>query len=147
MEVYLLHNRSENNAIGKQYTSIARVSALIKGEISVENPTLILDYTEDSTGINYMYIGEYDRYYFINEIRHITGSRYEIKATVDVLESFKTDIKALSCIIDKQQSPTLSNKYINDGDWIATQREFTRIHEFPNGFNETGQYILICAGG
>lgn len=149
MNIDLMYNYSENNCINKVIATIDSVTdAVIKGDISVEKPTIILKYDGNIRGnINYLYIPEFNRYYFISDIVNLTGNRYEVMCEVDVLESFKFFILSLNCIIDKQQNDNMVDKYINDGSWIATQKEFTRIIEFANGFNETGEYILICAGG
>ena len=64
-----------------------------------------------------------------------------------MLESFKNNILNLDCIVDKQEKEIASNKYINDGSFVTTSKQFNRMIEFPNGFNEKGSYILICAGG
>ena len=96
---------------------------------------------------NYCYIPKFNRYYFIDEIVPITADRCIVKCRVDVLESFKDNILNLDCIVDKQEKEIASNKYINDGSFVTTSKQFNRMIEFPNGFNEKGSYILICAGG
>jgi hypothetical protein len=65
---------------------------------------------------------------------------------VDVLESFKTQIKAQTAIIDKQEARSETNLYINDGSFIDTEQTFNEIKNFQTGFNEVGQFILINAG-
>ena len=126
---------------------VISVNAIIKGELSVENPVLILDYTGDSNDINYMKIPELNRTYFINEIIKLTGQRYEVHGKSDVLESFKNDILNMNCIINKQQGATQSNMYLDDGSFIIENKEFQTALNFPNGFNDNGEYILITAGG
>ena len=96
---------------------------------------------------NYCFIPKFNRYYFIYEIVPITGDRCIVKCRVDVLESFKNSILNLDCIVDKQEKEIASNKYINDGSFVTTSKQFNRMIEFPNGFDEKGSYILICAGG
>ena len=147
MQVTLCNTPSERNIINKVIQDVISVSAVIKGELSVENPVLILDYTGDSNNINYMKIPELNRTYFINEIIKLTGQRYEVHGKSDVLESFKNDILAMNCIINKQQGATQANMYLDDGSFVTENREFNSIINFPNGFNDNGEYILITAGG
>lgn len=148
MEVILYKNVSENNCLGKNIQRITSLNCMIKGSISVINPTLIVTYDSgDINNINYCYIAEYERYYFITDITPTTGNRYIITCEVDVLESYKEEIRRLSCIIDKQQYDSNSNKYLNDGSLVVESREVKQISSFNNGFNETGTFILICAGG
>ena len=94
---------------------------------------------------NYCFIPKFNRYYFIDEIIPITGDRSIIKCKVDVLESFKDDIKSLTAIINKQE--TISDKFIDDGSWIVENKDFLQSYNFSNGFNDSGEFILITAGG
>lgn len=147
MLVTLCNTPSERNIIGKTIQVIQSVSAVIKGELSVENPVLILEFSGNADTINYMQIPELHRTYFINEVIHLTGQRYEIHGKSDVLESFKNSILGMSCVIDKQENPSLANMYFNDGSFISQEKEFIYTKNFPDGFNENGEFILITAGG
>lgn len=147
MEIKLYKNLSENNVIGKTLTQIKSVEANLKNDVSVINPTFILYYTDNILQSNYCFIPKFNRYYFIDEIVPITGDRCIVKCRVDVLESFKEDIKSLTVILDKTQSIYKSNKYLDDGSFVVENKDFNTIHNFPNGFNDEGTFILICAGG
>ena len=147
MEIKLYKNLSENNVIGKTLTQIKSVEANLKNDVSVINPILVLNYTANIFESNYCFIPKFNRYYFIDEIVPITGDRCIVKCRVDVLESFKEDIKSLIVILDKSQSIYKSNKYLDDGSFIVENKDFNTIYNFPNGFNEEGTFILICAGG
>ena len=147
MEIKLYKNLSENNVIGKTLTQIKSVEANLKNDVSVINPTFILYYTANILDSNYCFIPKFNRYYFIDEIVPITGDRCIVKCRVDVLESFKEDIKSLTVILDKSQSIYKSNKYLDDGSFVVENKDFNTIHSFPNGFNDEGTFILICAGG
>ena len=147
MEVILYKNSSENNVIGKSLAQIKSVEANLKNDVSIINPTFVLNYTANILNSNYCFIPKFNRYYFIDEIVPITGDRCIVKCRVDVLESFKEDIKSLTVILDKAQSIYKSNKYLDDGSFIVENKDFNTIYNFPNGFNEEGTFILICAGG
>ena len=147
MQVTLCNTPSERNIINKVIQNVATVNAVIKGELSIETPVLILDYDGNANNINYMSIPELHRTYFINDIIKLTGHRYEIHGKSDVLESFKSAILGMNCIINKQQSPMLSNMYFDDGSFVLENKEFNSVINFPNGFNNNGEYILITAGG
>ena len=147
MEVILYRNSSENNVIGKSLAQIKSVEANLKNDVSIINPTLVLNYTANILNSNYCFIPKFNRYYFIDEIVPITGDRCIVKCRVDVLESFKDDIKSLTVILDKAQSIYKSNKYLDDGSFVVENKDFNTIYNFPNGFNEEGTFILICAGG
>ena len=145
MEVILYKNSSENNVIGKSLAQIKSVECNLKNDVSVTNPTLILSYTHSILDSNYCFIPKFNRYYFIDEIIPIIGDRSIIKCRVDVLESFKDNIKSLTAIIDKQE--TIADKFIDDGSWIVENKDFLQSYNFSNGFNDSGEFILITAGG
>lgn len=147
MLINLIRNNSENNAINKSLTSISTENCVVKGSISMYTPSVILTYDGDMYDINYAYIEEYNRYYYVTDIVPTTGNRYELRLKCDVLESFRDDILNLRCIIDKQQNVDLSNKYINDGSYVVENKDYNTIYNFKQGFNETGTFILTCAGG
>ena len=145
MEVILYKNSSENNVIGKSLAQIKRVECNLKNDVSVVNPTFVLSYIDSILDSNYCFIPKFNRYYFIDEIIPITGDRSIIKCRVDVLESFKDDIKSLTAIINKQE--TIADKFIDDGSWIVENKDFLQSYNFSNGFNDNGEFILITAGG
>lgn len=148
MNIKLCSSVSEIVAINKVVSIIDDVSATIKGALSVENPVLILQYKSDiQSNVNYVYIPEYNRYYFVTDIINLTGGRYELHCKVDVLMSFKDYILNLSCIVDKQSSKDNANMYLDDGSFVVQSKEFVDTINFPRGFNDNGEFILITAGG
>lgn len=148
MNVKLCNNQSEANIINKRITELAERTCIIKGDLSVETPVILLQY--DSTNmpkVNYMKISDLNRCYYVTEVIDLTGGRYEIRGKVDVLESFKDQILGLSVIIDKQAQITQVNRYIDDGSYVVENKEYNTVLNFPTGFNDAGEYILITAGG
>ena len=149
MDIKLCNNASETNIINKRITDVHTVSgATIKGNLSYENPVIVLAYSDSiAHNINYMKITELNRCYFITDIINLTGGRYEIHGKVDVLESFKAQILQLSAIIDKQSNISNVNMYLDDGSFMVENKEFNTVINFPGGFNDGGEYILVTAGG
>ena len=94
-----------------------------------------------------MYIEEFDRYYFIDEIVSVRNKLWTIRASVDVLMSFRTDILESMIIADKIEDEVAANLYLDDGSFVMDSRMYNEVKEFPSGLNENGTYILICAGG
>lgn len=147
MLVNFYKNTSENNAINKNIDIVTSKDCVIKSNISVMKPSLIVTYDGNIDEINYCYISEYGRYYYIDNITLMTGNRYSVECSVDVLMSFKDYIRNLDCIIDKAQNRSNANTYLNDGSFVTQSNEVHSIINFPNGFNDNGTFILICAGG
>lgn len=135
---------NKNNYISNRFVlegSFRKATSALNIEIDIEktNP-LLYKY-------NYMYIEEFGRYYFIDDIVSVRNRLWTIHATVDVLMSFSSDILSTECIIDKVENESVANLYLDDGSFVMDSRKYNEVKEFPNGLNETGQYILICAGG
>lgn len=149
MRVTFYRNNSEDNAINKSLTPVTTLNNVVaKGNVDVVNPTIIVefdrDYTED---INYAYIEDFDSYYFLDRPIAMLGTRCAIQLKRDALETFKSDILQLTAIVDKTEEQGKSNMYLNDGSFVVQSNEYNRVMNFPNGFNENGTFILICAGG
>lgn len=145
MQLTLMYNSSERNVVGKTITSLFTVVATIKGDTSIIRPTFILQYDSDYlSNVNYLYCPETHRYYYVDNINVLTGQRIELECSVDVLQSFKTEILQQTAIINKQEST--ANLYFNDGSFVTDSRDFYTIKTFSNGFTQNGQYILITAG-
>lgn len=65
---------------------------------------------------------------------------------VDVLMSYKEQIKNLNVIINNSEE-TGANNYLSGNQWITNVKNTTSIVNFPNGLNDNGEFILITAGG
>lgn len=145
MHLTLFFNASERKVIGKSLQNLGTTTGILKGDASITSPVFILQSDNDYlSGVNYLYWQETGRYYYIDDIELMTGGRMAVYCSVDVLESFKNQIKAQTVILSKQEN--LANMYYNDGSFIKDTRAFYTILNFPYGFNEVGEFILINAG-
>lgn len=130
-----ISNRFTMNGTIKDITSAMEIVI----EIEKTNPV--------KYNYNYMYISEFNRYYFIDDIKLLGNNRWLISGSVDVLYSFMNDILNTTVIIDKSENELNANLYLDDGSFVMDSRKYNEVKEFPNGLNENGSYILICAGG
>ena len=131
--------------IGKALTAGGSYSCTLKDTTSVLNPVLILKTSDPVYNYNYLYIQEFGRYYFINDIRSVNNNVWEISAHVDVLETYKTAILANSAVIKRQASQY--NLYLDDPDFHAYNYERIQTLKFPaNTFNKNLNYVLVVNG-
>ena len=144
MQIKFYYNSSEKNKIGKSLSKELTMNGNLRDECSVISPTILVEHSNLSD-YNYVYIPEFKRYYFITEMTIVRNNLWRISLKVDVLESFKSDILNLSCIVDKQQNQSYNN-YIDDGSYINRADSFVEISNYQNGFNSSGEFILITAG-
>lgn len=146
MVIDLYINSSENNRVSKVLSGKFELTGTLRGETNVINPEILIEHT-NPTGYNYAYIPEFNRYYFINEFTSVRNGLWRVRLTVDVLETYKKQIKQMPAIIDKQQNKGNSNLYLNDGSYVIDSRSYNTILNFSGGFNNGGEFILITAGG
>lgn len=144
MEIQLCINNSEVNKINKVLSDSISLQGTLKSETSVVRPEILIE-IENPSRFNYAYIPEFNRYYFINDITSVNNNLWRISMNVDVLESFKTEILSQNCIIEKS---TLGfDLYLPDENLVTLVKTKTDIVNFPSGLLDTGEFILITAGG
>lgn len=146
MNITLYTTNDDRRKLVKTKSVITSLSCEVKDKNDMLSPVAIVNYNEDILNCNYAYIEEFDRYYFVY-ITSLNGGRFMLEMNEDVLSSLADKIINIPVLLDKTELLANSNKYFNDGSYIATQKEFIRLYEFANGFNETGTYILIACGG
>ncbi len=109
------------------------------------HPRIKINFNSDFLKCNYAYISEFNLYYFVKIVVNDNQSMTLI-LDCDFLMSYSEDVLNLNVIVDRQEN--LNNPYFEDGSTYLTQvSEFTEIVNFPKGFNENGEFILITAGG
>lgn len=145
MNIILYVNNSEKNKIGKNLTNDFSISGTLRDATNIINPVILIELNEIGN-YNYCYISSFNRYYFITDITVIRTGLYAISLMVDVLESFKTDIKNLSVILLNTQNVGVNN-YLSSPVFRNNVKAKTDIINFPSGLNDTGEFILITAGG
>ena len=144
MQIKLYKNLSEVNTIGKTLTEESVRTGTLKDGGSVLSPSVVLT-GENLSGFNYAYIPQFSRYYFIKEITSVKSGLWEISMRVDVLESYKEQIKAQKAVVERQENEY--NLYLNDPEWKVYTNKQVLTREFPSGFLDSGNYFLTVVGG
>ena len=146
MTISFYNNVSEKEKIGKTLKNKKSLTGFLKQATSVINPIITIE-IENPSQFNYCHIPQFHRYYFINDMINVRNNLWEIHMKVDVLESFKTQIKANKAIVEKSEQTASSNEYFNDGStFFHDSREYNEIAMFQRGFDTAPSYILITAG-
>lgn len=147
MEVIFYYNASDDRVINKQLleTSGNKFEGVPRDEVSVMNPIIRFE-NDGILRFNYAYIPSLQRYYSVVDRTAYRHGVWDVTFTVDVLMSFRADISDLSVVVDKQSMIENGDEYIDDGSLVSENVMFQSIYEFPAGFNDTGEYILITAG-
>lgn len=138
----LMKNNSDVNVLNKDITTLMSISGTLKARTSIINPVIVIDGTLP-TDCNYMYISEFGRYYYVNDITSINNDLFEISGHVDVLKTYASQIRASRGIIARQQ--TNWNLYVDDGVFKTYQNEQILLKQFTGGFT-TQDFVLAVAG-
>lgn len=145
MEIVLSVNNSENNKIQKDITTGETLSGTLRNESNVINPVILIS-AENPTNYNYCYIEEFKRYYYIKDFTSVRTGIWQLFLQCDVLMSFASEILACSAILN-ETTENKKNYYLNGRNWITNVKDKTNIITFDNGLLDTGEFILITAGG
>lgn len=145
MNIIIQINSSEKNKVDKDLTTISTLTGTLREGTSIIDPDILVSASVDTlSNANYMTISAFGRSYFITDISSFREGLTRIRGHVDVLSSFKTQIRSNSAIISRQK--TKYNLYLNDGSFKTYQNPMVITKSFSGGFN-TQSFILAVAGG
>ena len=150
MKCILYINKSDDRHLYKDIEQVAEVDITFKDTTSILDPVLTLQSKVDySYNCNYLYLPQYDRYYFILDFSSVNKGLWNIACHVDVLSSNRVEILQQSCVVSRQE-----NKYnlnLDDGTIKATADPIVVTKNFPKSIrdyegDETGSNIVIVGG-
>lgn len=160
-QIQLGTNISAMNVVDKEFSQLFSAQGTLKTPSSIIDPvvTILLSNNEAfRTGCNYAYIPAFGRYYYITNIVATTGAvddtsqtteqphqLWEIHMHVDVLMSFKDQIRAQSAVVARQEN--IYNLMLDDGFFMTYQNPKlqTKLFSVPDPF-ETQEFVLVVAG-
>ena len=146
MQISLYNFSSMPNVVNKAKTLIETFEGDLIENVNRENVVVTIPYTSAYANINYAYIPEFERYYFVS-VDCINGQRLRLTMHSDALSSFWDRYKYSPCIAKRSSSNY--NPALRD-DMIAFKPEPTIIRrktqaKFTPSSNG-GCYILTLAG-
>ena len=142
MNIVAYDNKSDTRKIDKTLTQVTEFVGTLRNETDVVTPVILVEGTLPS--FNYCFIAAFNRYYFVTDFRTVRNNVYEIHCKSDVLMSFNLD-NVTGVVVASERVGV--NNYLNNKNWVATVKDKTDIITFPAGLLDTGEYILITAGG
>ena len=142
--IILQVNNSEKERLDKNITDIATISGTLREKTSLIDPVIVIEGDlSNYVNCNYMTIPAFNRSYFINNITSVSNNLFEISAHVDVLTTYKTQIRTNDAIIARQEKKW--NLYLNDGVFKTYQNPYIVTKAFPSGF--TSQHFVFSVAG
>lgn len=141
--ISLQNNSSPINKIGKSISTITTVSGDLKNESDVIRPEILIESDSSILSANYMTIDTFHRKYFIEEIQSVRTNLWLVKAHVDVLETYASQILSNTAVVLRQENNF--NLLLNDGVFKCRQDPRISYRKFPSGLGDFN-YILITQG-
>lgn len=145
MEVQFFYNNSDARVINKNLIEGETFTGQARDDVDVMSPTVRFD-KPSVLRYNYAYIPELQRYYDVVNRTAFREGLWDVTFAVDVLMSFRADISQLPVIVDKQSMAENGDEYIDDSSLVMDNIMFTTVYNYPNGFNNDPEFILITAG-
>jgi hypothetical protein len=115
-----------------------------KDESSAFEPSILISTNTNITDKNYAYIDTLGRYYYVTDITLVRAGLYRLKLHVDVLMTYRTQIKACSAVIKRQESDT--NMYLDDPEFKVYNNKRIDCYTFSSPFTKSLEFILTVAG-
>ena len=146
MNIQIQQTTSEKNKIGKSISTLFTASGALREGTSIINPVIMISGANIPTlkNANYMHIPDFNRYYFITDIKSVRNGLVEISGHVDVLQTYAGQIRNNTAIIKRNANSW--NLYIEDGLFKTYANPHIFTKEFPSGFSDPS-FVLSVAGG
>ena len=146
MRIQFYKMANVNNKINKKLPDnpALTIDGTVKDNCNILDPVILIE----KTGVpdyNYVFIPEFNRYYFMSPATAVTNNTWEIALHVDVLFTYRQQIMTAPCIVAKSASNY--NLYLNDNNYKCYQNPHIFSERFPSGFNvENAHFIMTLFG-
>lgn len=153
MEIKIYKTNDDNRVINKTLELLKTKNVILKDNVNISSPMFILKYEKSLfENMNYCYISEYKRYYYIINKECLDSGHYSITLSCDVLMSFKDSFINTSMLINRTSNKANSNKELSDSHIQTTSQKIIMTEKIDsNVFNikEYSQckYLLNVIGG
>lgn len=145
--VVLYHNTKRLNSPYRTFNNPLTVSGTPREELDVFTPVITVEYNSAiiSNKLNYAYIAEYGRHYYVTGIT-VKGKTIEIAFHADSFYNYKACIMRSDCIAERSSSDYELMLEDTAVAAVAGYEVFSR--SLPYSFRpDQGIYVLIVAGG
>lgn len=149
MKIILYYNKSESIKVDKDIEEVLTVEGTFRTRVSILNPTIYLNIDFIPLNINYVYIEDLKRYYYVDNIIADVKDMYILKCSIDVLMTYKNYIKSQQAYVSRNQY--VYNGYISDNYMTFLPSKVIEKDEVSigndclkfNGYSAPGSNIAI----
>lgn len=146
--ITLYRNLSATNVVNKEIEWKNDFVGTLRAGTSIIDPVIVFQASNPgfhANQTNYLWIEEFQRYYYITNIISVNESLWEIHAHVDVLMSFADLIKQQTAVVARQEGKY--NLMLDDGFFMCYQNPKFQTKTFSvEGPFETQEFVLVVAG-
>lgn len=141
------NNRSDNTVLNKSIVQLFSVIGDFKITTDIVHPTINISAhsSVDFSNCNYLFITQFNRYYFIKSKSIDTFGNIMIDCECDVLMSHKNSIKSLEVIAKRSSSDF--NMYQYDSEIPMYENQVVATQKFPYGFSGQIMILSVNNGG
>lgn len=132
-----------NNTLDRELGEGTEIDQIIRGTPwDIINPVFRVKtkYKGEFFPFNYLYLKDFNRYYFIVSRKILANGLIQIGCKVDVLKTYATTVKASSGVVTRN---TNYNKLVNTGYQTTVEKELESI-EIPVALSSEGVNILLA---
>ena len=157
MKIVLYSMTSDKRKIRKTKAKLFELeNVIIKQSTSAIEPTFVVSKQKGKNipsmyRVNYLYSYATKKYYFVSDIRWVTGSCLELICVEDVLESYKNNILSLNTLIERQEN--VYSPYIVDNELkVSTANKSTGVSRVLDKYSVGSlgnniSYVITTVGG
>lgn len=144
MRIIFYTNNSDSNELNKNINLITELNCNVnRDNLDILSPILFLSYFDiKELNINYCYIEELNRYYFINSYTIEKNNLIKLQLETDVLMTFKNDILLSSGIV--KETKNNQNNFSSQFELLDTKQQ--KILYFSDGDNKFSDDKLYLVG-
>ena len=128
--------------INKSITLLATLEGALRGETNLVAP-IVRIVSEGFPAFNYAHIPAFGRFYYLRDIQTVRTGVYDISLKSDPLKSFNLG-SVTGVVVEAQRT---GNNYLEHRHFVRNVKSKTIIRAFSSGLLDSGEYILITAGG
>ena len=148
----------DKKEVVKNPTLVETISGDFKGSVDLLNPVIELQPTSTSTvdkilqECNYCYVADLHRYYYIDNMVCRPGTIIELHLTIDVLNTWATEILALEeGIVERNAEASGSNIFLDDSEIHIYNNPNIQTYKFDYATGNTYEFgkqnfVLAVAG-
>lgn len=141
--IVLMNNRDELNKISKTPSTVMTLTGSLREETDIVDPEINIEYNGTLTNVNYMYVPEFNRYYFIIKIESVRTGLWRVYAHCDVLKTYAQAILGTTAVIARSESKY--NLLLNDSMFKVYSNPRLQCINFPKKFYGES-YVLVMMG-